>query len=306
MDLYAAVAVMGAVALLTRPSRWPLLAAGGLLAYAINLRPAYAAVVVLFAVVTCVVRRWRAFWAATGLLIGLLPQIAVNYLYHRRLSPVPISTGDLVALQTGFASFTVRYDTVPWTGTQPQQFFCSPSMASSLESIPTTTGELLSFFVKNLPQSALFAMEKVAAALHWSFSIPYLSVRPGVDAVFAVAISFLTVVGIAYLVGMPIARRAVADRRLWGAWGLAVALAVGEVVTIVGSAPEARFALPLVLLAVSGVTCLSDAGLGFFGRHRLTTVGVVLVGVAVIGLGYSGLAHPAPPGGADRTICAHA
>lgn len=306
MDLYAALAVTGAAALLSRHSRMSLIAAGVLLGYAINLRPAYVPVVVLLAIVTLFARRWRAGLVAAGLLVGLVPQIVFNYVRYHSRSPFPVSTGSLVALQTGYASFTVRYDTVPWSGPDPRQFFCSPAMATSLGSLPTTTGELLGVFVRNLPRSALFAVEKVSAALHWPLSIPYLSANPGVDALFAGGITVMTVFGIFYLLGMPTARRAVTDRTLWEAWALVVAFTVGTVLTLVGAATEARFALPLVFLGVSGVTCLVDAGSGCLRRHRLSTAGVLLVAVAVIGFGYSGLAHPAPPGGADTAVCARA
>jgi hypothetical protein len=239
------------------------------------------------------------------LLVGLIPQVAFNYVRHRSLSPLPISTSDLVAVQSGYAAFTVRYDTV-LSGTQPQQFFCSPSMATSLDSLPTTTGGLLAVFVQSLPRSALFAVEKVAAALHWPLSIPYLSPNPGVDALFAGGITAITVFGIVYLVGMPIARRAATDRALWEGWALVVALTVGTVLTLVGAATEARFALPLVLLGVCGVACIADAGWGCVSRHRRQTAAIFLVTLAVIGLGYSGLAHPAPPGVITTATCAHA
>lgn len=306
MDLYSAIAVTGALVLLPRVSGRSLVAAGALLAYAINLRPAYLPVVILLALVTLGARRRRSLWAAAGGLVVTLPQVAFNYLLHRSLSPLPVAAKDLVALQTGLAAFTVRYDTVPGNATAPQQFFCSPEMASSLGTLPTTTGELLGAFVRTLPQSALFALEKVSAGLHWPFSIPYLSPHPGADALFAVAVTAITVFGVFFLVGTPIARRAAADRTLWEAWALVVASVVGTVLTLVGAANEARFALPLVLLAACGVAGLADAGPGCLTRHRVATAAVFLATLAVVGLGYSGLAHPSPPGFTDTALCTHA
>lgn len=241
-----------------------------------------------------------------GLLVGFVPQIGFNLIRHRSLSPLPVATSDLVALQTGLAAFVVRYDTVPSGGIPPQQYFCSPAMAGSLDVLPTTTGGLLKVFLGNLPQSAVFAVEKVASALHRPLSIPYLSENPGVDSLFAGGITAITVFGIVCLVATPIARRAVADRTLWDAWALVVALTVGGVLILVGAATEARFALPLVLLGVFGVTCLADLRSGSTRRHPLWSAGVLLVAVAVFALGYLGLSHPAPPGFADKTSCVHA
>ena len=45
--------------------------------------------------------------------------------------------------------------------------------AVSGQPLPTTTGELLGTMVEHLPTSALFAIDKVTASLHWSAGTPY-------------------------------------------------------------------------------------------------------------------------------------
>lgn len=303
VDLYAAVAALAAVVLLAARSGGGIAAAGALLAYAVNLRPAYVPVVVLLVLAAAMTGRWRSAWAIPGAAVALAPQVVANLVRHGTFSVTPFASENLVALQASFAAFVVRYDTAPGREASPQQFFCSPSMASGLDSLPTTTAGLVSAYLRHLPESLLFAVEKIGAALHWPLSIPYLVARPGVDALFAVTITLVAVVGCTYLVVSPLMGRADSARRGKGPWASATAVVVASVATLAGSATEARFALPLVLLGVVGVAGLAGADKRVRFRHRWVVGGAVLLAVGLVAAGYAGLAHPAPPGPVSQAMC---
>lgn len=304
VDLYAAVAALAAVVLLRARSAWGLVGAGALLGYAMNVRPAYVPAVVLLLVAATFARRGRALWILPGVVAASLPQALANAVRHGSLSPLPVASDALVALQASAASFVVRYDTAPGREASPQQFFCSPSMASTVDSLPTTTGDLVATYLRHLPESLVFAVEKVGAALHWPLSVPYLVSNPGIDALFAVAITLVAVVGCAALAVGPLLRRSAVSRDGWDAWAGMTAVVVASVATLAGSAAEARFALPLVLLGVVGVAGLTDATPRAVVRHRWSVTSVVVVAVVLVAAGYAGLAHPAPPGPATQEICA--
>jgi hypothetical protein len=300
VDLYAAIALLGAVTLLYRRSLLALLTAGALIGVAVNIRPAYLLPSALLAVVVVLHRRVRALLVAAGALVALLPQVVYGAVVHGTFGVMPAGSAALVGLQTSYASYTVRYDTAV-TAHLPQQFFCSPGMAAGMQELPTTATDLVRTFLTELPGSAVFALEKVGAALHWPLSVPYLVPAPGVNAVFAVLITAVCVFGIARLVGgrpSPTAGT--------GARTLVAVVAVASVATLVSSATEARFALPLVLLGAAGITVLVERPLAPRASRwdQVLSAVALLVTVALLVLGWTGLSHPAPPGDVTPEICA--
>lgn len=150
VDLYAAAAVLVAAHLLTQRS-WPALAGAGLLlGCAFNIRPAYLVPLVLAAVVVMIHHRVRAMVVAGGALAALVPQMVYLAATHHTFGLTPVASSGLVGIQTSFASYTVRYDTAITSAT-PQQFFCSPDMASRIGEPPLTIGSLAETLLTNLP-----------------------------------------------------------------------------------------------------------------------------------------------------------
>ncbi|MEV4508868.1 hypothetical protein AB0K00_07915 [Dactylosporangium sp. NPDC049525] len=285
MDLPAAAGFLTAGWLALRDRTWWTLPAAGVAAgVTLNLRPAYLLPLVALGALVAVTRRWPATWFAAGVVAGSLPQVAVNL--ARGLPPglTPPGTAGLVGFQAGYASYVVRYDTVT-SGGPPQQFYCDPSMAAAVAGHPVdSTGGLVRALLGNLPSSALFLVEKVAAALAWSVPTPYSVPATAEHFELAIPIVLIVVVGVGAACRTP------------GARALAV-LAAGVCASLMTSATETRFALPLVLLGVAGCALL---------RRPPPLMAVVLVVVAAVLLAAAaaGVAHPLPPGPATPAACA--
>lgn len=303
VDLPAAVAVLVAVMLLGRRDPVRLGLAGLALGCAVNLRPASVVAAVLLGVVTVPTLRARSLLVLPGLAAALAPQAVVTAAVSGSVGLTPPLGGALVRLQTGYAAYVVRYDTYRWRPEPPQQFFCSPGAARVAEPLPESAGELALAMVRHLPGSAVLALEKVAAALHWPLATPYADSSPGLDALNAAGVTALAVLGCGYLLVAPLRRRPV-DPGLVRATARVVAVGAGTVVVLVGSTPETRFALPLVLLGVVGVVAAAGHPPAAFRTHPRLLVGALLAVVGVLALGYAGTAHPAPPGDVTPAVCA--
>ncbi|MET0433247.1 MAG: hypothetical protein ABW025_03690 [Cellulomonas sp.] len=310
MDLYATAAVLGAVALLGGPGRpgappraGSLVGAGLLLGYGFAVRPALLPVAVLLLLVTAASERSRAALALGGFAAALLPQVVRTATDAGRFSLLPDAAGAVAALQTRYGAYVVRYDTVP-TRAQPSQFFCSPGMAEHVGTPPGTTTDLLLLLLRHPADSAPFVLQKVATALHWPLAVPYADPHPGADALVAVGTTALVLLGCGHLIAAAWARRHDPAGPRWA--GLRVlAVLAGTLAVLAASAPEPRFALPLVVLGVAGVAAAAGsrpAG----SAHRVRAWAAAALVVAVVALGWSGLAHPAPPGLASPAACAAA
>lgn len=301
MDLPVALAVMLAAYLLYS-GRWlRLLTAGLILGAAFNIRPAYLVPLALVLLVVAWYHRLRTLVVLAGAALALVPQAVYLMASGFGFGIVPVQGTALIGLQTSYAAYTVRYDTA-LTSSMPQQFFCSPDMASSMTEAPLTLPALAHTLATSLPHSLVFAVEKVGAALHWPISIPYLVPYPGVNALFAVLVTTVAVAGAVVL----LARRPTPENRGGPAHALVAALVLGTTATLVSSATEARFALLLVLLAAAGTGVLVDRPPRWRASRAervVPVVGAVLVAL-LLGAGWAGLAHPAPPGGVTLDTCA--
>lgn len=305
MDLPAAAGFLTAVWLALRGrTRWPLLAAGVAAGVTLNLRPAYLLPLAALGGFVAVTRRWPALWFAAGVLAGSLPQVAFNVARGHPPGLTPPGTAGLVGFQASYASYVVRYDTVT-TGGPPQQFYCDPSMASAVAGHPVgSTGDLLLALLASLPSSALFLVEKVAAALAWPASAPYSA--PAAAGQYELAVPVVLIV----LAGVAVACRTA------GARALAV-LAAGVCGSLMTSATETRFALPLVLLGVAGCALrVPDTWRPWQAWRRwhrvpvpcaavaVPVAGVLVAAALLLAAAAAGVAHPLPPGPASPAACA--
>jgi len=306
VDIYPAVGCFAIVVMLRSRQALVLLFAGVVAGVIVNLRPAYVIVIALL-IGVALVRYWRTgLWMVVGSALGSVPQVLFNFVRLGARGVLPPDSASLMALQTGLASYIVRYDTV-FASPQPQLFFCSPTMASRIGSTaPSSTGGLAGVFLANLPASAIFALEKIGAALHWPLSTPYTTPMAGVDGLFATAIVAIAVVGCTAVIAFLTLRRQARSAARGDALGL-VAIAIGTLLILVSSATESRFALPLVLVGVVG--CAQLAALDFarvWNAHRTWAIAALIGTALLVVLGYLGLAHPVPGGGFDLNACVEA
>ena len=181
----------------------------------------------------------------------------------------------------------------------PQLFFCSPPMARATGGTPPeSSGELALFFLSHLLEASLLSVQKVAAALHWPLSTPYLTPAPGVNAVFALVVTAVAVVGAAALLRAAVRREtgtsSVARLGLLVVW-------LGCVASLATSATESRFAVPLVLVGVVGCATLVTSGGARAGR-RFVVAGMLAV-LVVHAIGATALLAP-QSGIASATDCA--
>ena len=305
MDLYAAAAVLLGIYLLYRRSWLPLLGSGLLLGSAFNMRPAYLVPIAIVAIIAIVVLRFRALLVTLGAFLALVPQMAYLAVTHQGFGLTPVASTALIGLQTSYASYTVRYDTA-LASHLPQQFFCSPTMAHAVSDPPLTISGLAGTFLTNLPHSAIFGLEKIGASLHWPLSIPYLVPNPGVNALVALIVTSVTVVGTVRLLSLP------SDRGPRAARGLMAALVVGTVSTLVSSATEARFALLVALIGAIGLGLVVEHPFAVRTTPRRSNrdiLALALIALLTIGLllvGHLGLSRPAPPGGVTVNTCTQA
>ena len=304
VDVYAALFCILGAALLIKRQPHHLALAGLCIGAAVNIRPAYLIAAGLILVTLIPWHMWKTSYFALGIAAAQIPQIAVNLIKFDTFRPTPTATDALVGLQASYASYVVRYDTLLGAAT-PQQFYCSPGMAARVTGQePTTTGALALTFIRNIPESLLFALQKISAALHWPLNTPYYIPDPGLDAAFALVVTTLAVVGLYAII-----RNALIMRKAWHhqhqhANILLLAMAFGTALTLVSSATENRFALLLILVGTIGCVQLLEEHLdspASFHARILVVAGVSVV--AVVALGYWGLSHPAAPGGVTAAIC---
>ncbi len=185
-----------------------------------------------------------------GVAVGLLPQVLYNA--HRGLpfSAVPRDARLISEIQLFYSAYGVRYDTVAYLDQDPRQWYCNPEMARAVgDQVPTSTSELLQIFIQNLPTSAGLALEKLVGTLQWSWLTPYAGPGTPGSTVLGVLTLIVSVLGFA---GLLVSLRQTDERPRATVVPLLVAVVVGTAVTLVGSSPETRFALPIVVAGSSG------------------------------------------------------
>lgn len=303
VDLAAIFLILLALLLLSSARSGSLVIGGLALAGAVNLRPAYLVPALLILVVFIVCNWRRAPLPIVGAVGVLATQSVYSWARAGTFSLWPPDVSTVSAIQLNYAAYGVRYDTVAYSASvDPRQWYCSPEMAGAVAGdLPTSTGDLLLTYVQNLPTSVAFAAEKLAATLQWSWATPYAtSFQESLRFLGFVAVA-LTCVGLMVLTHLLMTSK----RREFLTPAMLVAVAVGSVVTIIGSSPEARFAAPLVAAGLVG----SVAGLAKLTHWPGTRTGVtwicsiLVVTVVTVVVGVMGMSHPAPDGDVTAEIC---
>lgn len=297
-DLWAAVLLIATVAALQRRSPVGFAVAGLCVGAAFNIRPAYLLAVLLAVAVVLWRERLAGLWFAAGALFALVPQSIFNLTHAGGWEPWPPRMTAVMQIQATFASYVIRYDTVAFVrAPDPRQFFCSPSMAAAIgDHPPASTGGLAVMFMQDLPTSLPFAVEKLAAVMHWPLAAPYFGPTGSWDTVFALLVTTVSLLGAVALVCV---QAKTGFRHAPVAVVVAGAAWIASAATVVTSTPETRFALPLVLFGVVGCAAATRVWLG------LRWGGVAVAAVALVfAAGVLGLSHSAQPGNVTPGACA--
>lgn len=309
VDLWAIALVLVAVLVIGKDPRWHSFVVGGaLLTIALNVRPAYLVPAVLILLSWGVFHRQRALWALPGAVIALAPQIVVNFLTTQSLAPWPVNAFIVTDVQAKYAPFVVRYDTLGYVpNSEVSLFYCSPGMAGRfVDGTPGSSVELAGAFLQHLPASLKFVAEKVSASLVWTSTTPY-SLAPSAElSALAAGVIGVCAVGLLGLIWFWL-RRSESSRTRTALTAVPLfALWFGSVATLAFSTPEARFALPLVLVGLVGCLVVAAA----HSRHSVASraaigwgIAGVLLTLAVILMGLMGLSHPADLGDVSPRIC---
>jgi hypothetical protein len=291
LDLLEVVMVLGAAVLLTKQSRWVVGVAGALLFILVDVQAAYLPEVVLIALIALWFRRQATWPAFVGAALAAIPQTVINLSYHYSWKPWAPATGSLSAMQALWASFFVRYDTdIAGTLPGPSVTWCDPHTASvALHDPPGSTFGLLIFYLKHLPSSVPFVVEKLGSVLSWPLAAPYYTSSPISNVIFTGLIMGVAVVGAICLASrLP---RTQLQASVWAIW-------IGCVILIIASAPETRFSLPIVCCGIVGVMSRPV----WTARKSWLAVGLIalLAAAAIVGM-----QHPINVDATTAAQCIH-
>ena len=309
VDLWALSLVLFALVLVGRaPASWVRLGvAGFLLGAALNLRPAYLVPVVLIVVAWVVFSRLRVLATIGGVALALVPQVVINAVSKGSWVPWPVNAFVVTDVQTKYAGYIVRYDTLVQATdvSSAQLFYCNPGMASRfLSGTPGSMGELAMSFVEHLPVSLKFVTQKVAASLHWTSQTPYSGNPSNELSALTLAVVAVSSIGFLGLIWFVLRRRESGSTS--ARMVPVLALWAGSVATLAFATPEARFALPVLVLGIVGCLIVVGSRPGVLmpsASGVLFIAGAGLLTAGLLWLGQSGLAHPADPGDATARIC---
>ncbi|MDR7252146.1 hypothetical protein J2X46_001122 [Nocardioides sp. BE266] len=295
MDIWSLAAVVGMLVLVATPTRSRLVAAGALLGAAVNLRPAYLlpSLLLLLAWAVWVRRGW--IWVVLGSTTAVLSQGVLQLFRPGSFETWWDGLQIINEVQLTYSAWVVRYDTVP-SSIAPQQFFCDPDMAAVQQAPISSPSDLVGHLMTYVPQSIDLVAQKLTAWLMWTWSTPYYDTfDPSTSQLSLLVVAAVVAGGFGWVQAV---RRGAVPRSLVVAVG---ALALGVLGGAVAATPEARFALPLVVLGLVGVALIDVRGVTV--RQG---AGLVLAVVVVVLLGQHGLDHPAPPGPVTPETCSTA
>lgn len=300
LDVWAVgAALTGLLALASGRHWWTAILGGVAFAISVNLRPSYAVPLVILAAVLVISQPRRVALMIPGVLLGLIPQFALNLALYGSVSVLPYGTGSLATTQAAQATYTIRYDTVLHLDRHPQQWYCDPEYAAQLvgDRAPTDQLGVVGSVLDHLPHSLWFLTEKAAASMQWSSVTPYAHAPTA-----GTSLTTLLVVGVASTGVVALVTRAILycrDRTKFAVTLAILGFWLGSLATIVLSTPETRFAIPLVFVGLIGLLSALPVSLRAPRAMRLAVVGTsvsALVAIALFGAGKAALSSPVPAG----------
>lgn len=305
MDLWATALFLISILFLISTVKFSTLISGLLFAVAVNIRPAYLVPTVAVLAVWAIWNSRKILFVFIGLFIALLPQTVFNLVNGLGYLPWPKDSFSIAATQSTFASFIVRYDTVPFDANRgAAQFYCSPMMSELLHGdAPTTTVGVLNTFFHNLPEAAIFIIQKWSAMFFWSSETPYLA--PSMHRLNVLGIFVVAIVALGFVGHFVYFRKTFPG--IQNKLQILISVAVLSIMgTIALSTPEARFSLPLICFAILG--CILFGSIFFNAEITPPQVfklagATVSLGLVIAIAGFTGLKYPAPPGLVSPEIC---
>jgi hypothetical protein len=311
VDLWAVSLVLVAILVVAKhPRSWIALAVGGVLLGAVfNLRPAYLVPVVLIVLSWGFFSRLPSLAVILGFAVALVPQVVTNAIFTGSLAPWPVNAFVVTDVQTKYAGFIVRYDTLAYVpdAAAAQLFYCNPGMANKyLSGSPGGMGELALTFVQHMPTSIKFVAQKISASLHWTSASPYSGYPSTEMSALTLGVVAVCAVGLLGLIWFLVRSKSATKPLVLRHLVPILALWLGVVATLGFSTPEARFAIPLIVVGLVGCGVIGSA---FAATPVVSAKSIVWVGgalaliTAILWIGHTGLAHPAELGDATARIC---
>ncbi len=289
MDFWACAFCLLAFYALRSTRRTALLLAGLSIGLAVALRPIY--LIVLLGLIPLVITRVRArvLWILAGCALAFVPQVIFN-LSKGVLALAPSGAGAITDIQAKTAPFVIRYDTSPLSST-PRWWSCNDVMAAATSSGPSPRSTI-DILLSNPLETVVLIVQKQAGALQWPWSLPFYD-STWLNWLTGVGTTVVLVYGLWALVLAW--RESGRSARYVIGGGLVVVAATS--LAMAGSTPEARFALPQVMVAIAATVSL--------GR-RPSARQAIMLSVAItlfVAIGQMSVGHPTETAAGVPPIC---
>ena len=253
IDLFAVALLIPSAYLMKSDQSIVVLICGLTLGVSVNLRPSYLATVIFLALFVTIVHRFKSTIFFIGLLISHIPQVIFNWMHYKTFNFFAVGSRELAASNYGLAASAIRVDTrgYPQFGEPEPLIFCDKSMYElAKQSDLDSTLDMLVMFVKNPIATLVFEVKKISTAVWWPVTAPYYDHNPLVNTVFGAVIAFVVVFGTSMLFFLFVNSRA--KKNVLGL----VAVYLGFFANIVVYHNEPRYALPIILVSISGFVLL--------------------------------------------------
>ncbi len=253
IDVFAIALLIPSVYLMNSHRNSVALVYGLILGISVNLRPSYLATVIFLVLCAAVIQRHKSLILISGLLISQLPQVIFNWLHFKSFSFFALASGKFASSNYSLAAYAIRVDSrgYPAIGEFEPLLFCDKRMFDLAKQADlTSTFDMLVMFAKNPIATFVFEVKKISAAVWWPVTIPYYDHNPLVNTVFGAVIAFVVVFGTSMLILLVV--KSTTKKNLLGF----VAVYFGFFVNIIVYHSEPRYALPVVVVSISGFVLL--------------------------------------------------
>lgn len=280
MDLCAVSTLLAGISLLDKPSNGRFIASGLFLGVSINLRPSYLLIAIAIILASLICGRLSGFFALVGFFVSQVPQLVLNFKTGRKISFLPLDILDTINFTAfSISGFVLRIDSIVYSPRPKGKLHCDPTMVSFvLNEMPSNYGDLFVLYASHPLDSGWFLLQKLGATLLWPVSVPYFEARPVANALFGSITLLVTVIGISRLV---LGRNNVGSNNLTK---LSVWFVVfGTILNFASNATESRYALPLVLMGVIGISEFLSEFTTLVGlRSRLKSNSTAVISITLI------------------------